>query len=502
MSKGTRRVSRRNVLGGLGVGATSFSVMKPASAQLLPPGRRSEQHDVIVIGTGMAGTATSLQAKQNGADVIVLEKMPESSSGGNSRLAGGFFAIPSADTAEAKQQFLEDFIAKSPGHGNPAIYRLIMDHGREDVAWMQQNGVKLLPPIRDEPYRLDNALAAPAAYAGMPDLLGTLRQRFTTVGGKVAYDTKAKQLIMDNRGRVSGVRAVGPDGVVDYLANAVVIAAGGYGGNKLLLEEFVSPNTDGMIVRGRTWATGDGLLMAQEAGAGLANMAGLTSIHVAAISPREVSAGNPAVALPYCVGINSDGKRYVDESRGYVAHGKAALNQPGQKVALIFDADTSKLPNVAFSVTLFHRLGIPIVEANSLDELAGKINCPSAALAETVKVFNVAVQQDHKALGANPPKALLAYKVQTAPFYAFYPLVPGIALTFGGITTNTNAQALEPDGRVIPGLYAVGEGAGTPYYDDYISGGSLSNCLVMGRIAGRQAAAEKTTQLNPAPAHN
>ncbi len=128
--------------------------------------------------------------------------------------------------------------------------------------------------------------------------------------------------------------------------------------------------------------------------------------------------------MPYFLGINRDGKRYVDESRGYVAHGKAALNQPGQKVALIFDADIAKLPvGPEMALAAFKNSGLSIVEADTLEQLATKIEAPPAQLVATVKAFNDAVK-DGKALGANPPKATLAYKVQTPKFYASYPLVP------------------------------------------------------------------------------
>jgi succinate dehydrogenase/fumarate reductase flavoprotein subunit len=96
-----------------------------------------------------------------------------------------------------------------------------------------------------------------------------------------------------------------------------------------------------------------------------------------------------------------------------------------------------------------------------------------------------------EALAATPPKTGYALKVATPKFYAFYPLVPGITLTFGGIRINGKAQALEADGTVMTGLYAAGECAGDLHYDDYIRGGSLANCLVFGRIAGRGAASEK-----------
>ena len=98
--------------------------------------------------------------------------------------------------------------------------------------------------------------------------------------------------------------------------------------------------------------------------------------------------------------------------------------------------------------------------------------------------------KDGKALGITPPKEANA-KVMKPKFYAFYPMVPGITLTFGGIKVNSNTQVLEPDGRIMPGLYAAGESVGGLFYDDYVGGGSLARCVVLGRIAGKNAAAQK-----------
>jgi len=484
----SRRISRRNMLAGLGLGAAGLSMVSPAQAALLPQGRRSEKHDIVVIGMGMAGTAASLEAKLAGADVVVLDKTSESRTGGNSRLAGGLFITPRENTPEAKEDYYNSLLRQTQGRGNAEIFQLMRDHSAEGVAWLKEQGAEFGPMAPEPPFPVGSYTAQPGLFRGMPVLLATLRRRFTSLGGKIVFDTKAMQLIMDSMGKVSGVRALGPDGLVDYMANAVIITAGGYAGNKLILEEFIGPNADGMMVRGAKWATGDGLLMAQEAGAGVAGMAGVTSLHVAAVSPTEPAAGQPANGIPWFLGINHDGKRYVDESRGYVAHGKAALNQPGQKVALIFDSEIAKIkegPGIALAV--WQNVHLPLIQANTLEELASKIEVPAAALVETVNSFNAAVK-DGKALDANPPKATLAFKVQTPPFYAFYPLAPGITLTFGGMLINTNAQVMQADGRVIGGLYAAGENAGAVYYDDYIGGGSLTNCLVMGRIAGRHAA--------------
>jgi succinate dehydrogenase/fumarate reductase flavoprotein subunit len=348
-----------------------------------------------------------------------------------------------------------------------------------------------LEPLDTPPYRVKIAVVAPGHFRGMPTALGKLREKFLNQGGKIIFRTKAKQLIMSDKGNVIGVRARGPEGLVDYMADATIIATGGYAGNKEILETFVDPNADEMMVRGVAWATGDGLFMAREAGGMLVGMGGLASLHMSAVSPENPGSGNPSRAVPFCIGINRDGMRYVDESLGYVTHGKAALKQPGQRVALVFDEDIKKKKGVQINWDTFSRLGIKMLEADTIEELARKIGAPPEKFVQTVTDFNNAVK-DGKALTANPPKTAVAFKVATPKFYAFYPLVPGVTLTFGGIRINGKGQVLEADGTVIPGLYACGETAGGVFYDDYFAGGSLANCLVMGRISGREASAIKT----------
>jgi succinate dehydrogenase/fumarate reductase flavoprotein subunit len=277
--------------------------------------------------------------------------------------------------------------------------------------------------------------------------------------------------------------------VKDYISKAVIIASGGFSANKEMLQLWVDPDADAMMARGVPWSTGDGIKMAHKVGASLINMGGMTGLQIAAVSPKNTASGNPFIVLPFCIGINKEGKRFVDESKGYVVLAKGTMKQPGQKVALVFDEEIKKTLAGTATVKLFQGLGIEVIEAETIEELASRIGTPPATLKLTVDEFNNAVK-DGKALGIKPPKEALAQKIMTPKFYAFYPLVPGITLTFGGIKVNTNAQALESDGRIIPGLYAAGECVGGMFYDDYISGGSLARCVVLGRIAGKNAASE------------
>jgi tricarballylate dehydrogenase len=485
------RVNRRKILTGIGIGGAGLVAATPLRAALLPAGIRSEKHDVIVIGTGTAGLVAALQAKQDGADVVALEKTREDSSGGDSRMSGGIFFVPGKDTPELRQAFVDDNNRVTQGRGNKDWFRVIADHAWNDVAWLKQQGSEF---IDYEPARLGSGgtmTLAPAPWQGMPRWISTMQKRFSDLGGKFVYEAKARQLIMDNRGHVIGVKAATPEGIVDYMANAVVIAAGGYCANKYMLEQLVHPDADAMLVRGAKTATGDGHMMALEAGGALQNMAGLKTVSVVTVDPREPSGANPERALRHCVAINRDGRRYVDESQGLLINGRAALGQPGQVVALVFDESIKQEHDTQMSLAVYKVRNLPVIEADSIDDLAAQIKVPLAQLQATIADFNRAVH-DGKAATANPPKSALASKIETPKFYAFYPLVPGITQTFGAITVDTNARVLEPDGRVIAGLYAAGNCAGPLYYDNYWPGGMQISCLVMGRIAGSQAALQRT----------
>ncbi|MCU0949600.1 MAG: FAD-dependent oxidoreductase [Burkholderiaceae bacterium] len=479
---------RRRLLRGMTAGAAALAASSATQASLLPKPKKSEKVDVVVIGAGMSGLTAALTALQAGAKVLIVDKMPESRTGGNSRLAGGLFAVPRDDSAEAKKDYLEDFAKKAMGRGNVEIYKVLAERAHESVAWVKAQGGEFLPLAPLAPYRLSQFTPAPAPYFGMPRLLAALRAKFTASGGRIAFDTKARQLLMDESGRVNGVRATNSDGAIDYLAGAVVIAAGGYAAARDMLETLIDPNAGAMNVRGVKTATGDGQLLAREAGAALIGMAGLTALHIAAVAPSDPAAGNPFLALPFGVAINRQGRRFVDESRGYVAVGKATMGQPEQTIALVLSEEAFNLPAPQLSAATFRKLNQTIVEAASAEEMAAKLDVPVASFVATVNEFNARVEAGNKAPGATPPKNGFAYKL-SGKLYAFTPLKPGITLTFGGIAINPRAQALESDGRVVRGLFACGEGAGALYFDDYIGGGSLINCLVMGRVAGASAAA-------------
>ena len=304
---------------------------------------------------------------------------------------------------------------------------------------------------------------------------------------KQGDETKAKQLLVNKNGAVDGAICQTDKGLLQINAKAVILGTGGYSANREMLEA-AHPGGANILIRGNKFITGDGIRLAQEVGAGTMGMAGVESLHLPVVFNGPQGRGSPTRALPYCLGINAEGKRFVDESLGYASFGKATLQQTGQKVALIFDeAMLKKEKRIGMSVELFKRAKGGLIEANGYEQLAKEIGVQPSALKETLEKFNASVK-DGKALTAEPPKSNLAEKINlNGKLYVFYPLTPSITMVYGGLMINKDAQVTEADGTPIKGLYAAGETVNL-YYHDYHGGGILSQSLVFGRIAANQAA--------------
>lgn len=443
--------------------------------------------DILVIGSGIAGTVAALQAVEDGANVLMIDKASENQRGGNSRVCLGSFLMPENNSPDAKKAFIEDVKKKSLGGGRTDLYEVLADNILDSVKWAESNGAAFEPWLQQAPWNVGVRIASPGQYRGMSKLLKTLFDKYIEKGGKVLFKTKAKQLLVNKKGAVDGAICQTDKGLLQINAKAVILGTGGYSANREMLEA-AHPGGANILIRGNKFITGDGIRLAQEVGAGTMGMAGVESLHLPVVFNGPQGRGSPTRALPYCLDINAEGKRFVDESLGYASFGKATLQQTGQKVALIFDeAMLQKEKRIGMSVELFKRVKGGLIEANGYEQLAKEMGVQPTALKETLEKFNASVR-DGKALTAEPPKSNLAEKINlNGKLYAFYPLTPSITMVYGGLMINKDAQVTEADGTPIKGLYAAGETVNL-YYHDYHGGGILSQSLVFGRIAANQAA--------------
>jgi fumarate reductase flavoprotein subunit len=332
-------------------------------------------------------------------------------------------------------------------------------------------------------------------------MLRQLNAKLESLGGAIHRGVRVRELIMTD-GRCTGVIADTIDGTQRIEARAVVIADGGFQANPELLKRFISKHPERMLQRNAKTGRGDGLLMAEAAGAALTDMECFYG-HVQARGAMDDPEmwPYPTMDFPVAAGIAVDqyGRRFTDEGLAgvSVANAMARLDDPLGCVAIFDQAiwEASGKTYVMSANPFLETIGALFHRADTLDALAAKINLPAATLSETVARYNAAVESN--TLGQlDPPRSAdighpwgaKAQPIRTAPFFAV-PLCAGITYTMGGVKIDDQARIQHKNGGPMPGLYAGGatigglEGGPLTGYT-----GGLAKALTWGKLAGESAA--------------
>jgi len=483
---------------------------------------------VIVVGTGNAALCAAIAALEKGAQVTLLEKADEALAGGNTKYTAGAmrFAYDGAedllpllrnpDDARLAQtdfgsytteKFGQDLLGFNDGRPLSEEQQLLVNTSGDTMLWLASHDVKFEPIYSRQSFEKDGrhvfwgglTLAAENEGVGLFDMeLAAVRQ----MGGTVRYGSAVTSLIMEGA-RVVGVRV----GDEEIMADAVILASGGFEANEEMRVAHMGPNWKAAKVRGTPHNTGDGLTMARAAGAaenGLYSGCHATpmDLHMADFGGLDLPPGERKNyrKISYFLGVmlNAEGKRFVDEGANfrnytYAQYGAAILEQPGQFAWQIFD---SKVFDLLYAEYRFH--DAHFVEADTLEELVSLMEGVDAPTAlATLAAFNAAVDDgvpfDPTALdgksakGLTPPKSHWAQTIDQGPFRAF-PVTGGITFTYGGLKVNDAGSVLTKDGAAIPGLFACGEMVGGVFFAGYPGGSGLTSGAVFGRRAGYGAA--------------
>jgi tricarballylate dehydrogenase len=479
--------------------------------------------DIAVVGGGNAGLVAAIEAKNQGAHVLIIEKAPKKTRGGNSRHSGGLFRIVSGGAKDyapllegtilpkgeieiephSQDDFYNRVIRLSEGRSDKKLTEIFVSRSYETVLWMKQQGVRWdLNP--EHMARVGNrllwsagqlALVASGLGEGLVEMLYGIVERH---GIEVLYETTASSLLTDAAGKVCGVRARGTEGLIKIDAKSVILACGGFQANPAWRRRYLGENWDLVKLRGTRYDSGDGIVMATAVGAQLAgHWGGCHASIVSEDSPmiEAASAGSERYSYPFCIMVNRDGKRFVDEGEDlqvftYAKFGKEILKQPGAVAFQIFDAKVIPLLRPAYQEA-------ERVESDSLEELAEDLDIPVETFLATIEAYNEAIVGDgrpfvpyrldgRRTKGLSPDKTNWAQKIDTPPYRAFA-VVCGLTMTYGGLRTNEKAQVIDTSDRPIRGLYAVGEVTGGFFYHNYPSGTGLVRGAVMARIAAAGA---------------
>jgi succinate dehydrogenase/fumarate reductase flavoprotein subunit len=471
-----------------------------------------EEADVVVLGLGSAGCAAAIAARDAGASVLVLEKMPEGKEGGNTRISGGiWFHNPDV---EGLKTYLRALSAEYPIPEE--IISVWSEETAKNTDWIA--GIGGRPGVHGdyspEYPELDGADTY-GGYRGIDGEMGggrlydVLASAVREKGARVLLDTPGRELIQDpETGSIIGVIASREGKTIRVHARCgVVLATGGFEANPQMVRDYLRlPDSP---VWGSPAGTGDGIKMAQKVGADLWHMDNMMS--TIGLRAPGFDAGF-YVAFNFAFGFlytGADGTRCVNELP-QVGHGQAVLHGnykifPDQKMHVIFDESTrkagplsmpSEMLNVGWNVriegyewSMDNQVEIDkgwIQRADSLSELASKIGLDAATLEETVRRYNRAcASKVDEAFGRSP--ATLT-PITEPPFYAFES-APLLGWSNGGPRRNEKAQVLDPFDAVIPRLYAAGCISST-YSWNKDGGMHIADSLAFGRVAGEAAAGE------------
>jgi fumarate reductase flavoprotein subunit len=313
-----------------------------------------------------------------------------------------------------------------------------------------------------------------------PAIVGALDNQAEMVLGVPVFKQTRVTAILTGKGRVTGVEVVPPDGKTYRVrARAVVLAAGGFGANNKMAAALV-PALEGFATTNHPGATGDGITLAQQAGAALVDMAEIQTHPTYAPGKEmitEAVRGNGAIL------VNKGGRRFVDELQTRDRVSAAILAQDGKSAYLVFDDGVRKSLS---AIESYIKLKV-VVQGESPEALAAAAGIDPAVLASTLDAYNrgVAAKKD-EAFGRQD----MARPLKAPPYYAIE-VVPAVHHTMGGVVIDTEARVLSPAGAPIPGFYAAGEVTGGVHGGNRLGGNALADIVTYGRIAGRNAAQER-----------
>lgn len=455
-------------------------------------------YDVVVIGGGNAALCAAITAREEGASVLLLEAAPKEWRGGNSQHTRNLRCMHNQPQdvlidAYPEEEYWQDLLKVTAGKTNEHLARLVIRSTETCREWMRKHGVNFQPPLSGA---LHVARTNAFFMGGGKALVNAYFRSAKNLGVTIKYETKIKEIDLKD-GKF--IAAIGEDGT-RFEGKSCVLAAGGFESNREWLREAWGQNeagewpADNFIIRGTRFNQGNLLKFMLDQGVDA--IGDPSQSHCVAVDARAPLYDGGICTRIDCVSlgivVNNQAKRFYDEGedfwpKRYAIWGRLVAKQPQQIGYSIIDSK---------SVGRFMPPVFEGVKANSIRELAEKINLDPDQFEQTVSEFNQACvngEFNHTVLdnchteNINPQKTHWAVPLDTPPFYS-YALKPGITFTYLGLKVEDDA-AVRFNNIPSPNLYVAGEMmAGNVLGQGYTAGVGMSIGTTFGRIAGKNAA--------------
>ena len=454
---------------------------------------KTSNYDVVVIGAGGAGFSAAITAKNAGANVVLIEKMP--AVGGNSLISGAEMNVARnwvqpklGINDDSPELHAQDTFKGGDGKGDMKVINVMTHEALDAAKWCRDYlGVR----FEDDNlfffggHSRKRALI-PVGHTGT-EFIAKFQAKADELGIPVITNMKAEELIKDKDGRVVGVKAT-MDGS-EYTFNAkggVVLATGGFGANPEMVKKYNPKIDERFKTTDAPGTTGEALYMAERAGAQLVNMGYIQTYPIC----DPISGAIELIAdarFDGAIMLNQEGKRFVEELQRRDVLSEAILNQTGRYCWVLWNDNIGKISNTvkahANEYEAFTKQGI-MTTCDDLKCIADFTKIPFDQLQKTVKrVSDMAGKGNDKDF--NHRSGLV--DMQQGKYYVIK-AVPSTHHTMGGVRINEKAEALTAEGKVIPGLWAAGEVTGVTHGTNRLGGNAYTDIIVFGRIAGEAAA--------------
>lgn len=475
---------------------------------------RTIETDYVVVGSGMTGMTSAVEAADLGVSVIVLEK--NGAVGGSSKVVEGMFGLYTKPQEElglfgelpTVGELLKQTLEYHHYNCNATVVRRLYEESGENLNWLLEKGV----PLEFAPFPVPGMNQVRHAYNGETkrgaDAIKVLEKAATDAGVEIMLNTSAKELIKKN-GKVCGVYAESGEEVIQINAKAVMLATGGYAGNKEMLEKYAHvANGDFCKDCGIAGRTGDGINMALAAGGAewkhmgvLQNFGPITKNDTYA---SDMYAASAAAGFRF----NENAVRYADEtldvtnfafSGNIMQQQKASFSiatkaqmekwvtEEGPYGGGFLLLGNSKLPKLWEQIEREMNSDDPqVFLCETLDEVASKAGVDAETLKNSVQRYNEMCEAGEDTDFMKDPAYMTP--VGEGPYYLFVHKI-GVFTSCDGMHVNEYTQVLDANGEAIPGLFAGGMDAGGLMGDAYdVSVAPCSTqgwCVYCGRTAAR-----------------
>lgn len=503
----TISMNRRTLakVGTLGALSAFFGTTVQAQVKKTQSPNWDEETDIIVVGSGFAGLAAAYEAKKRNADVIVLEKMP--TAGGNSIINGGIMAVPGTEIQKSKgikdspELMMKDTIKAGLGLNHPDKVKAMCEEAYPAYRMLvDELGVK----FSDKILKHEGGHSVPRSMYTIngrgSEIVTKQLAALEKLGVKPRIRTIVDKIFVDPEGRVIGVavrqnyrfgkeNSGKPKNI--KARKAVILANGGFSADVAYRSMFDPKLGEAFQTTNQPGATAELWREAADLGAQLIQQDWIQCLPYTSPDEPGFGIGWAWAGHTQAYGFWIDaatGKRFVNELADRKIRCDAILSHlnEGHDCLSVGDKKTMELFNVIRPGWSERQKKIKVLfEYPTLEDMAKAYNIPLEALQETIAVVNDSIKTKKDPMGRRVNEDL---KPQDEGPWFVTRLSPKVHHCMGGLLTNPQAQVLDNHGKVIPGLYAAGESTGDVHGAVRLGSNAVTDCIVNGRIAGRNAA--------------